>query len=316
MVDYGIMPRAALLHQAKQSRFRPAGQSLRQFIIDRYPGLGPKQQAVTRFLLDHQDQAAFASIYAVAAASGADVSTVVRVAKNLGLAGYPQLRRELRQEYLRGLRPPDLLTESPLGHRPETATVRQEIKNLHDLNETLNAARIAAAGRMLMQARRILVIGTGTHAVPGIVLAHLGEGIGLPIDLETHTGPLLAPRIAGLTPRDVLVVVGFWRVAREIVEAAHWARLHRVPTLAITDSSFSPLAEADMVLMAPTESVSFFQSMTAPLAVTYAVLAWIMSRDPQRARARLAMVQEVHEKFMMHWKQSAEEAPRGPNDER
>jgi DNA-binding MurR/RpiR family transcriptional regulator len=66
-------------------------------------------------------------------------------------------------------------------------------------------------------------------------------------------------------------------------------------------------------LTAPTESVSFFQSMTAPLAVAYALLAWIMSRNPDRARARLARTQEVHERFLMHWKPSAGEVSRGRN---
>jgi DNA-binding MurR/RpiR family transcriptional regulator len=300
------MPRLTRRRMHSAGSRLAGGKSLRQIIHDRYPRLGPKQRAVAKYLLDHQDFASFASIYEIAAASGADVSTVVRVAKSLGLAGYPQLRQELRQEYLRQLRPPERLRGRGVAGRPELSTVRQETQNLQDLSEQLTAKQIAAAGRMLLQARRILVIGTGTHATPGIALTHLGEAVGLPIALETHTGPTLAPRIASLTTKDLLVAIGFWRVSRDVVESVRWATAHRVPTLVLTDSAFSPLAVGpDLVLTAPTESVSFFQSMVAPMVVVYAVLAWVMSRNSERARVQLGRVQEINERFLVHWKTTA-----------
>ena len=74
-----------------------------------------------------------------------------------------------------------------------------------------------------------------------------------------------------LDRRACVVVIGFPRYLRELVELLDFAKSAKLATLAITDSAFSPL-RGDVSLYAPAESASFMAFHSAPLVLINALL--------------------------------------------
>jgi DNA-binding MurR/RpiR family transcriptional regulator len=73
------------------------------------------------------------------------------------------------------------------------------------------------------------------------------------------------------------------------------ARSHGVATVAVTDSLFSPLARAaEHALVVPTESASFFQSMTAATSLVYGLLARLYALGGERVRQTILDTQELY----------------------
>jgi DNA-binding MurR/RpiR family transcriptional regulator len=65
-----------------------------------------------------------------------------------------------------------------------------------------------------------------------------------------------------------------------------WAGKRGIKTVAITDSSVSPVAQAATHrVIVPTEGMLFFQSVTASLTVIYGLVASMWKRAPAGRRA-------------------------------
>jgi hypothetical protein len=72
--------------------------------------------------------------------------------------------------------------------------------------------------------------------------------------------------------------------------------------VAIVDSRTSPmLAVADYAFVTPTESVSFFQSMTGPLAMFNAIIAEIASIGEEQLGAEMDTAGRIYERLGVVW---------------
>src|SRR5262252_4155771 len=67
----------------------PAG----QHILENFAQLSPTLQAAARFVVDHPNEVMIASMRSVAQRAGAQPSTLVRLAQQLGYDGWPALKK-------------------------------------------------------------------------------------------------------------------------------------------------------------------------------------------------------------------------------
>jgi hypothetical protein len=112
----------------------------------------------------------------------------------------------------------------------------------------------------------------------------------------------LAPRLAALGPGDVVIGTGAWWVVQQTREALAIAREQGATTVAIVDNRASALAQvADHVLISRTETVSFFQSMTGPLAVLNALVAEIAASGDPRLREAMEASGRMFERLGVAW---------------
>jgi DNA-binding MurR/RpiR family transcriptional regulator len=71
-----------------------------------------------------------------------------------------------------------------------------------------------------------------------------------------------------------------------------------VPTIAFTDTVYSPIAKAaDVAIALPTEGVSFFQSLVAPLAIVHGLVAQL-AHDADDARKQIMKEAEESYEFL------------------
>lgn len=237
--------------------------------------LGPKALRVVEVIKTQPHLAAYASTAELASRAGVNVATVVRTAQGLGFTGWPQLRLELRSRYLATLSANQVLSEhaDAVGD-PVVDALRRDIENLETTARTVDSGAIRGLAAAIDGARKTMVIGSGSHAAPGLQLSYIAATMGHDIQLERHGGTQLASQLARLGAGDCLIVFSLWWQPREIVAAVRLAAEQKVTVGLVTDRQSSSLAErADHLVVVPSEGVSSFPSLTPTMAVVHAILA-------------------------------------------
>lgn len=259
----------------------------------------PKQLAVARYIEGNVYTAETRTASEIAELSGVNVATVVRFAQSLGFSGWPSFQAELQSQHMSHLTPSQLATrrtpDTPESLLDEAVT--GDIRNLQSVLQTVGDAEVKAIAGLIAAARRTVVISSGSFAAIGQVLEFNAAVMGFPVRLYTPGGPELSVALAGLDERDLVIGISFWRLSHQVVGAMSSARRRRVPTAVITDSVLSPFARtADHSLVVPTTSTNF-QSLTAAVSVTYAVLAHLREIGGEAVRDYLRRVETAYDEL-------------------
>jgi DNA-binding MurR/RpiR family transcriptional regulator len=240
-----------------------------------YDQLSPKQQLLARVIAENPSFAAFATASRLAKRAGTSTATVIRFAQALGFAGYEEFQQNIRHDYLRTLRPLEVLqTRNQNGRNTFEAQLYQDIENLRLTLHSLHTDLLSGIAQRIHSARQTVIISSGSYSSMALVLGHHLRFMGYQALVEDRGGPHLTAAIAPLANDDLVIGISFWKGSREIVQAVEWASSRDIPTAAFTDTVYSPLAKAaDICAVLPTEGVSFFQSMVAPMSIAYGIVA-------------------------------------------
>jgi DNA-binding MurR/RpiR family transcriptional regulator len=271
-------------------------QSLYEFI----PTLPPKQAVVAKFLLDRPVEGLAASVQELAAATGVNVATVIRLAKAMGFSGFHELKQQLRHRYLAGLHPSEVLAVHG-GSRTADAKVAvkasliQDQANLTEFVASIDLEQVQQSADLLARASRRLVVTSGSHAAVGLLLSHQATFMGYPTELENRAGSYLGQRLASMGPADLLIGVSFWRSSRSVVRSFEVARRYALPSLAISDSIYAPIAQlATLALIVPTESTTHCQSLVAPMALVDGIIAALAHHDQERTATAIRRAEQIY----------------------
>ena len=277
-------------------------------IVEAFETMPPQLRAAARYVLDKPDDVALLSMREQARRAGVPAATMTRLAKRLGLEGYD----EVRALYAGAVRAGTLGFAGKAGVQVQQQHLRGERALAADMALSLSRqiARLAepealerladAAGR-LHRARRVYCLGLrACHAAAWhfhYMLSLLGDKTVM-LDDAGGTG-LDAIRDAGRD--DVVLAASVEPYARATVEAARYAATEGVPLVAVTDSAVSPLARlASTVILVPTESPSFFHTVTPLLAVAEILAALVAGRSGHKALEALQRTETQLAAFGVH----------------
>ena len=258
--------------------------------------LSRKQRTVVSYIEHNPKFAAFATAAELGGRVGVHPSTVVRLAQMLGYAGFPEFQAAIRHQYLNSLDARRAAcTRTPGEHVGDVvlASIDQDIRNLSTTRSRSIEKPCAGWRGSLPRRLSVLILGAGSHGRPG---PHLQPS--LPLHGPAGRRRDSRQRGAGgahfrLGPGDVVIGTAAWWVVQETREALCLRPRAGATTVAIVDSRASGLAQvADHVLVTRTESVSFFQSMSGPLAVLNALIAEIAASSGTDVQERMQVSSE------------------------
>jgi DNA-binding MurR/RpiR family transcriptional regulator len=245
--------------------------------------LGPQAERVAHVLVRAPEFASYASARELAERAGANVSTVVRTAQQLGYEGWPQLREELRARYLAAVSSSEV-SLGPVANDRAARMLRKDANNVAALASTENLAAIRATAQAIRSARRTVVISSGAGAGPAHLLGYLGTIGGLDIRLALGASSTQAVEIARLEPGDCVVTINIWRLTRSLRALTRLARERGATVSVLTDLRTSPLAEhADHLIVTPIEAIYPGPSVTGVVAAVQAILGELADDDAVRA---------------------------------
>jgi DNA-binding MurR/RpiR family transcriptional regulator len=239
--------------------------------------LTPSQKKLLNYILANDEEAVFLKIQDLSKRVNVSVATVVRLAKALGYAGFPQFQQELRTLFRDKLTTVSRLQKAAQSETSEENVLvkvfQQDIENINETMKQVSVDDFRQFVKALNSAKRIVIIGLRS--------AHsLAVLMGVALEFLQRDGWVGTPgigdmwdRLLGLRKDDVVVGICFPRYTKETVEVLRFAHENGIKTLAITDSPISPLAKyAQCVLPARCKMDSFIESFTAALSLINAIV--------------------------------------------
>ncbi len=232
-----------------------------------YPHLSPQEQRVADFIFDHFDDLISYNSAELARLSGVSKATVSRLFKRLGYEKYKEMREELRTLRQSGMPLTDN-RDAVQGNTLLSRHYRQEMANLTQWVNALDAQQFGEVIQSLSEAKRIFIIGM-RNAYP--VALHLRQQLlqaREQVYIVPQPGQTLAEELVDITREDMVVVVAFRRRPRIILPLLQQLQQQDIPVLALCEPQAQNIrALVRWQLCAPLDSVSAFDSYAAAMSV-------------------------------------------------
>jgi DNA-binding MurR/RpiR family transcriptional regulator len=285
--------------------FEPA---FRSRLLNDFETMPRQLRAAAQWVLDNPRDVALLSMRAQAQRAGVTPASMTRLAQRMGFDGYDALRDLYAERLRRG--------ETEFSGKAEELVKRRKRDGdgalAFDLAETLERhmaalchpaalEAVSGAAAVLAGAGRIYALGYRS-SYP--VASHFAYVYGLAggavrlLDGAGGTGPdPLWEARAG----DALLAVSVKPYTRAAVELVDYALTRKLEIVAITDSIVSPLvSRARAAIIVPTDSPSFFHTMTPAFAIAETLAAILVAAAGDGALAAMRDVERQFDALSTH----------------
>ncbi len=264
-----------------------------------YKKMSKGHKKIAAYITENFDSAAFMTAGKLGAKVGVSESTVVRFADSLGYSGYPELQREL-QEMLRS-RLTGTQRMELTGQLPNTKLFEKVLKtDINNLKLTLNEFDTQAfeeAVKTIVSAKRVYVMGVRSAHTVAYILGYYLDFILDNVRTVTDASSDNIEQLIHLGAGDVFIGISFPRYSKRTVDAMCYAKARGAKCIGITDSAFSPLSEYSHIKMeVHCNTVSFVDSLVAPLSVINALLAAISQEKKEELAGNLTEMEMLRSK--------------------
>lgn len=222
------------------------------------PTLSKSEQAVAAYIVKHPDAVINLSVAALAENAKVSEPTVVRACRRLGFTGYQDLKVTLAQSIV-----------TPMQSVHEQITPNDDMQTLaskvfgsatHTLEftyDTLNAADLEAAAKLLMSARHILIFGVGASGA--IVTDAQHKLLRLGLNANAYTDPHLQAMTAAYAAEgDVVFAISHSGSSRIVVDNVRLAKNNGAKVVTLTNIGRSPLSKsADVSLFTASQETKY-----------------------------------------------------------
>ncbi|MFI7639560.1 MurR/RpiR family transcriptional regulator [Nonomuraea sp. NPDC049400] len=266
------------------------------------PSLTPAAQTVARLILEDPATVARSTITELSAASGTSEATIVRTARLLGFAGYPQLRLALAAAAAQPDRlvPGDLAPDDPLSEVIQKVA-RAESEAINDTVAQLTSERLGLVVDAIVGARRIDAYGVGAS---GLVAEDVAQKL-LRIGLSSHAfqdAHLALTSAVLLKEGDVAIGISTSGETPDVIEPLIRAKEAGATTVAITNNPRSSIAElAEHVLISAGRETEFrpgaLASRISQLLVVDCVFVGVAQRTYDSSQEALASTRRAVKEF-------------------
>jgi DNA-binding MurR/RpiR family transcriptional regulator len=248
-----------------------------RLLNEKTESLTPSQKKLLNYILSNDEEAVFLTIQGLSKRVGVSVATVVRLAKALGYAGFPQFQQELRLLFRDKLTTVSRIQKAAQKEMSEENVLvkvfQQDIENITETMKQVSVDDFRRFVKALNSAKRVVIIGLRSAHSLAVLMGVALEFLQRDVWVVTPGIGNMWDRLLGLRKDDVVVGICFPRYTKETVEVLRFAQQKGVKTLAITDSPISPLARyAECVLPARCKLDSFIESFTAALSLINAIV--------------------------------------------
>lgn len=273
-------------------------EDLIRVIHERYDDMSKSYQKIAVYLTQNPNDVAVLSVQAIAERCGVHASNVVRFAQALGYVGFKALQ-SLFQKRLStaapGFEARIKALESELGSRKNHSErgflhdlVVRDIASLQELLTQISDADLKKAVGLLEKAEVIYLIGQLRSSPVTDLMRYILTMLGKRCVLLDPSGGLATHMAKAIRKTDVLFAVSFRFYATEVVNIVEEAGARKIPVVAISDSTLSPLAKTATVLFAvPEHEYTFSRSLAAPMCLAQALTVALAARlqgNPENPR--------------------------------
>lgn len=273
-------------------------ENLIELIEAKMPEFSKSQRLIGGYIVQHYEKAAYMTAAKLGLAVNVSESTVVRFAIEMGYEGYPEMQKALQnysKNRLTALQRLDITSDRVAPDNVLKTVLHQDIERIRATVEMTSGEVFDEAVDKILSAKNIYIFG----AMSSNVLARFMDNYFRFIFDNVHfVRPVntsgIYEQLIRMGKDDVLIVISFPRYSQSTVNAASYAASCGADIIAITDSESSPLAaNADQLLLAKSDMVSFADSLVAPLSVINAIIAAVGFRRRKELSETLSRLEEM-----------------------
>ncbi len=240
-------------------------------------GFSKGQKRIASYIMDNYDKAAFMTASKLGQLSGVSESTVVRFAYELGYAGYPALQRTLQEmirSRLTSTQRIQVADSMMSGHDVLSSVMRSDFDRLRMVADKADRREFDLVVDELVRARHIYILGVRSSS---FVAGYLNFYMHLLLDnvtlVQSNEAGAIFEQLFRIGPGDVMLAISFPRYSKATINTAKFAKDRGATILGITDNELSPLGQMSSAsVLAPSEMISFVDSMVAPMSMVNALL--------------------------------------------
>ena len=258
-------------------------------IHERYDDMSKSYQRIAVYLTQNPNDVAVLSVGAIAERCGIHASNVVRFAQALGYDGFKTLQGLFQKRLSTaapGFEARVKALENELGARRDRSEggflrdlIARDIASLQNLLIDVPEADLKKAVTLLEKAEVIYLLGQLRSSPVAELLRYILTMLGKRCVLLDPSGGLATHMARAIRKIDLLFVISFRFYATEVVNIAEEAARRKVPVIAISDSTLSPVAKAASVLFSvPEHEYTFSRSLAAPMCLAQALTVALAAR--------------------------------------
>ncbi|MBP7401074.1 MAG: MurR/RpiR family transcriptional regulator [Clostridia bacterium] len=271
-------------------------------IEDSLPRMSKGQKAIAAFILANYDQAAYLTAASIGESVGVSESTVVRFAMELGFEGFPHFQKALKEELKVRLTAVQRLHASgrlALSDDILGSVLLADADRLRRASENADRASFRQAVDILLAARRIFIVGVRSSSPLASFMDYYFNYIFDDVRLLNPTGASdMLEQIMPAGRGDVVIGISFPRYSKRTIDAMNYSRKSGASVIAITDKDGTPVSlAADCRILAPSDMMSFVDSLTAPLSVVTALIVALGLRQKERVGSNLEKLERLWDEY-------------------
>lgn len=260
------------------------------------------QKAIASFILKNYENAAYMTAARIGEDAGVSESTVVRFAMELGYEGYPHFQKVLQEELKVRLTSVQRMKASlKLTDKDDIlgAVLLSDQEKLKRTYEKIDRKSFSQAVDLILGADKIYILGVRSSAP---LASFLGFYFNLIFDnirlVHTTSVSEQFEQILNVKTGDVVIGISFPRYSKRTIKAMAYSRSTGATVIAITDKAGTPIADnADVCLLAPSDMMSFVDSLVAPLSVINALIAAIGYKRMDIVTKQLEKLERVWDEY-------------------
>lgn len=267
--------------------------------------IGKRALKAIENMLDHPNETAVFSISALAEKNGVNASTLTRLAKKLGFAGFNGLQNifrhhvaETHQYYSYHVE--QLLNPQDPGVKEEMMhlVAREEMSNIMRLTEQTEASLLKKAAKSLVGKRLVHILGLrASYSVAHYLAYYLGM-IGIKVNVLGALGHKLAEDLAEIKESDTVVVICFRPYTKDTVTGFKMARKAGAEIVSITDQTISPIHNKSVnTLIVENHNPFFFDNTASTLVMAESLLAEVANLLGEKAVVELKKREDLFEEL-------------------
>ncbi len=204
------------------------------------------------------------------------------MAIELGFDGYPKLQQALEELVKTKLTASQRIKVS--SDRIEKsdksilkAVLESDSDRIHSTLNEIDEAVFEKCVEKILSAKKVYIFGgRSSFALASFLHFYLNLMIDDVVLVNSYASTEIFEQIYKIDNDDLFIGISFPRYSQRTVKAMEYVRKRGVSTIAVTDSSVSPLVRfSDLSLTARSDMVSFVDSLVAPLSVINALLVGI-----------------------------------------
>ena len=260
------------------------------------------QKLIANYILQSYDKAAFMTASRLGKTVGVSESTVVRFAVELGFDGYPSMQRTLQELVRNKLTSVQRIevANDRIGNQDVVSTVLQaDIDTIRKTSETLDRREMNESVELILQAKRIYIIGVRSSTAIADFLNFYFRNIFENVALVSSTSTSeMFEQMLRVGKGDVVIGISLPRYSSRTVKTMQYAKDCGAATIAITDKPDAPAGKlADHVLVAKSDMVSIVDSLVAPMSVVNALIVAVSRRREEQVSTTFKNLERLWDEY-------------------